>query len=357
MQPDRPAGTLKRLSEFDLADIEAVRLILGGGCVLDWRRLSFASTEDARNFLTVQGFDMDSATDRGRLTAIKDEAIDYLRRQFDFPIPRAQEDADVVDLMMTAASKGHKQLSACSILKAMHIIHHVGARELLFALPMSSQDVFRLIEERVYRLMGHMLSSGLPITEFVGGRKRRDSIYSKLLSKREAHASAIYDKLRFRIVTRTKEDILPVLLYLSQHLFAFNYVVPNESINTIFQFRSYCKAHPHLEALVKRCQRPIDDELSLSDNRFSADNYRIIHYVVDLPVRVPPEVMAQAPDHVLELGTIVFGLCEFQMVDRETEESNERGEASHARYKARQRAAVMERLKLGKSRTKKPPRR
>ena len=53
---------------------------------------------------------------------------------------------------------------------------------------------FRLIEERVYRLVGQMLAEGLPITEFVGGRKRKDSIYTKLLSKREAHASAVYDK-------------------------------------------------------------------------------------------------------------------------------------------------------------------
>ena len=38
---------------------------------------------------------------------------------------------------------------------------------------------------------------------------------------------------------------------------------------------------------------------------------------------------------------------EFQMVDQVTEEGNERGDASHARYKERQRVAVMERLKLG----------
>ncbi len=352
MKTDRPAAPLKRLDEFTLADLESVRLILGGRSVIDWRRLSFADEAEARAFVCAQGFDLDIAGDRARIDAIREQAVDYLRRQFDFPIARAHEDGDIIELMLAAAGKGHKQLSACSILKAMHIIHHVEARELLFALPMSNQDLFRLIEERVYRLVGHMLSAGLPITEFVGGRKRRDSIYTKLLSKPEAHASAIYDKLRFRIVTRSKEDILPVLLFLSQHLFPFNYVVPNESINTIFHFRSYCKNHPHLEALLRRCQRPIDDDFSPSDNRFSADNYRIIHHVVDLPVRVPPEVLMAAPEHARQLGTIVFGLCEFQMVDRMTEESNEQGDASHARYKGRQRAAVMDRLKLGHRRRK-----
>ena len=47
------------------------------------------------------------------------------------------------------------------------------------------------------------------------------------------------------------------------------------------------------------------------------------------------------------LWAVIFGMCEFQMVDRATEEANEVGDASHARYKDRQLAAVMDRLKLG----------
>jgi hypothetical protein len=40
------------------------------------------------------------------------------------------------------------------------------------------------------------------------------------------------------------------------------------------------------------------------------------------------------------------------MVDGETEASNEGGEASHASYKERQRRAVIQRLKLGKTRSR-----
>jgi uncharacterized protein (TIGR04552 family) len=190
-----------------------------------------------------------------------------------------------------------------------------------------------------------MLAEGLPITEFVGGRKRRDSIYTKLLSKREAHASAVYDKQRFRIVTRSKDDMLPVLLYLAHNLFPFNYVVPGESINTIFHFKSYCDLHPHLHALARKLE--IGDDLTLGDNRFSAQDYRIIHFVVDVPVRVPEAILASAPPDLRALGPIIFGLCEFQMVDSATEEANEKGDASHASYKERQREAVIRRLKLG----------
>lgn len=340
-------GSLKRLEEFTLADLESVWLILAGRSVIDWRRLNLESDEDVRVFLGSQGFLPDDELDQNRLEELKENSVDYLRRQFQFPIPRAVERATVAELLLVASAKGHRQLCACTILKAMHIIHHVEARELLFSLAMSDQDLFRLIEERVYRLVGHMLAAGLPITEFVGGRKRRDSIYTKLLSKTEAHSSAVYDKLRFRIVTRTRDDILPVLLFLSQHLFPFNYVVPGESINTIFPFRSYCAEDPHLSQLVGRAQSDVADDLVAGDNKFSADTYRIIHFVVDLPVRVPDDVLLGAPDELRALGPVVFGLCEFQMVDAGTEEANERGDAAHAKYKERQREAVMSRLKLG----------
>ncbi len=341
----RAMSPIKRLGDFSLMDLGSVWLILQGQSVIDWQRLELTSEEDARLFLETQELDLGLDGDVQRIETIKASAVDFLRRQLEFPIPRPLEQASVVELLRIASGKGHRQLCACVILKAMHIIHHVEARELQYSLALADQDLFRLIEERVYRLVGQMLAEGLPITEFVGGRKRRDSIYTKLLSKREAHASAVYDKQRFRIVTRSRDDILPVLLYLTQNLFPFNYVVPGESINTIFHFKSYCDKHAHLHALARRLE--IRDDLTVGDNRFSADDYRVIHFVVDVPVRVPEAILATAPPDQRALGPIIFGLCEFQMVDSATEEANEKGDASHASYKERQKEAVMRRMKLG----------
>lgn len=339
---------LKRLGEFSLADLRAVQTILQGESVVDWQRLELPTAEDAREFLATQEFDLGRAGDLQRLETMKESAIDYLRRQIELPIPRAIAEASTVDLIRMASGKGHHQLAACVILKAMHIIHHVEARELRYSLALADQDLFRLIEERVYRLVGQMLAEGLPITEFVGGRKRKDSILTKLLSKREAHAADVYDKQRFRIVTRTREDILPVLLYLSHNLFPFNYVVPGESINTILHFRSFCEENPHLSDLAR--QLNLADDFTTSDNRFSAQDYRTIHFVVDVPVRVPDTVLATAPPEQRKLGPVIFGLCEFQMADAATEDANEKGEASHENYKERQRFAVMRRLQLGHAR-------
>ena len=349
--------TLKALDDFTLADLEAVRLVLRGDSVIDWHRLNFKDEDEIRDFCMAQEFHPDEPADRARMNAIKDEAISYLRRHFEYPIPKPVEQASVEELFMMAGGRGHRQTCACTILKCMHIIHHLDGRELLFMLPMSDQEIFHLVEEKVYRVIGSMLAEGFPITEFVGGRKNKDSLYTKLLSKREAVSAQIFDKLRFRIVAREAEDIFPILQYLTKKLFPFNYVIPAQSINSMFNFKRYCSENAHLKGYLSEMQAGADEELTPSDNVFSADNYRVIHYVVDMPVRLPRKLLERAPSSAWPLGPVVFVICEFQVIDRQTEAANEQGEASHAKYKERQKKAVMRRLQLGMREMKVPPRR
>lgn len=229
MPPSDSVGRLKRLDELSLMDLESVKLILRGDSVIDWHRVHFDGPDGPAAMLRAEEFRPDDPNDRARLDAIKNEAINYLRRHFDFPIPGPVARASVEELLLLASGKGHRQLCACTILKAMHIIHHVDGRELLYSIPMSDQEVFHLVEEKMYRVIGGMLAAGFPIVEFVGGRKNKDSLYTKLLSKAETTASAVYDKLRFRIVTRSADDLVPVVHYLSERLFPFNYVVPGRA--------------------------------------------------------------------------------------------------------------------------------
>jgi uncharacterized protein (TIGR04552 family) len=345
-QPPKPES-LKQLDDFTIADLEAVRLILRGDSVIDWHRLNFKTPEQVRDFIVAQEFRPTDAGDRARMERIKLEAVGYLRRHLEYPIPKPVERASVEELMSMASTSGHRQMCACTILKCMHIIHHLEGRELLFVLPLSDQEVFHVVEEKVYRVIGSMLAGGFPITEFVGGRKNKDSLYTKLLSKQESVAAQIYDKLRFRIVTRSKEDVFPIIQYLSQKLFPFNYVIPAQSINSIFPFKHYCLEHPHLAPMLGEMQAGRDDDYTPTDNTFTAEEYRIIHFIVDMPVRLPRRIMDRAPPSAALLGSIIFVICEFQVIDRDTEAANERGEASHDRYKERQRKAVMRRLQLG----------
>jgi uncharacterized protein (TIGR04552 family) len=213
---------------------------------------------------------------------------------------------------------------------------------------MSDQEVFHIVEEKVYRVIGGMLAAGFPVVEFVGGRKNKDSLVTKLLSKQETIAAQIFDKLRFRVVTRTRDDIFPILQYLSKRLFPFNYVVPGQSINSVLGFRSFVEKtalHPMLDHLQGPAEA--DEGYTPSGNLFSAESYKIIHLVVDMPVRLPKRILENAPPSAAALGNVIFVICEFQIVDRDTDAHNELGDASHARYKERQKKAVMRRLQLG----------
>ena len=340
--------SLTPFDEFTLADLEAVRLILRGDSVIDWRRLDFTSEGEVTTFLFAHELRSEDSGDRLRMEHVKGEAIAYLRRQFDYPIPRPVERATVPELLLIASGRGHRAMCACTILKCMHIIRHLDGRELLFVLPMSDQEVFHIVEEKVYRVIGGMLAGGFPIIEFVGGRKNPDSLITKLLSKQETIAAQIFDKLRFRIVTRTRDDIFPIVQYLTKKLFPFNYVVPGQSINSIFSFKSYVEK-TSLRGLLGQMQAHgrVGDDYTPSENQFSAQTYRIIHFVVDMPVRLPRRILDRAPPNAAALGNVIFVICEFQIVDRDTEAHNEIGDASHAKYKERQKKAVMRRLQLG----------
>src|SRR3954469_3821083 len=98
-----PSERLKKLEEFTLADLEAVRLTLRGDSVIDWHRLNFANEDEVREFLIAQEFRPDDPVDRARMAAIKNEAVSYLRRHFEYPIPKPVEQATVEELMILAS--------------------------------------------------------------------------------------------------------------------------------------------------------------------------------------------------------------------------------------------------------------
>ena len=81
-------------------------------------------------------------------------------------------------------------------------------------------------------------------------------------------------------------------------------------------------------------------------NEFSGSTYRVLNFVVDLPLRideaqVSPEVASATR------ARIVFCLVEMQIIDAATARANEEGENSHERYKHRQKLRVLRRLSRG----------
>ena len=337
---------------MSLGELEAIRLILRGSSVVDWRRLHFRDAAEVDHFLRLNLFDLDDAADERRMRAILAQAVEYLRRAFGYRVAEAvAEPRDVRDLFLLASGvadpRKYRRI-ACVVLKCMHVLHHLEARELLFRTPIREADLAERVDRRIMSEARRMQQLGLPVVEFVGNVKSRSSLITKLLLKRETLAAQIFDRVRYRIVTERQDQIPGVLNHLANSLFPFNYLVPGQTQNTLVRFREIVGRHPSADALVEELQAPLDIEAIDPKplNEFSAEGYRVLNFVVDLPVRVD-ELLPPGGGVGDDLGRIVFSLVEFQVLDAQTARMNEQGASSHARYKERQKKRVLRRLSRG----------
>lgn len=341
-----------RYEDFTLADLTAIRNLLRGGSVIDWHRLYFSSREEVDHFLRVNELDPGDENDMRRLSELREAAVEYLERHLGFQIPdEVAHGVPPRDLLLIASQKGRRRTHACVVLKVMHVMHHLAGRELLTKLPVSDDQIFHLIEEKVLRTVEEIKAVGCPVVEFEWSRKHADSLITKLLAKKESIAADVYDKLRFRMITNTEEQLIFVMRELTQRLIPFNYVIPGQSENDIIKIRETLDRSPSL----KRFQPEITDLAAVAAdkrpsplNEFSGPGYRVINFVSDLPVRID-KYLCRRPDDPMfaEHGTIVFVLTEFQIVDARTAENNESGENSHDNYKERQAVRVKARLMHG----------
>ncbi|MFO0581627.1 MAG: TIGR04552 family protein [Anaeromyxobacter sp.] len=330
-----------------------LRLILRGGSVIDWRRLDFETPRDVDAFLALNLFDLEDLRDERRVRAILLQAVEYLRAAFGYrvaePVARPEDVRELFLLASGALEPKKYRRIACVVLKVMHVIHHLEARELLFRTPIREADLADRVHRRVMGEAERMRMAGLPIVEFAGNRKPRPSLVTKLLAKRETVAAQVFDRVRYRVVTERPDQIVSVVWHLTQTLFPFNFALPGQTQNNLVRFSELLEAHPKGAEVAEQLQLPIELEArdpAAPRNEFSGRGYRVLNFVVDLPVRIddlipPLDPMAD------ELGRVVFSLVEFQIMDAATAKANEEGDSSHERYKRRQLQRVLRRLSRG----------
>ncbi|MGC3998105.1 MAG: TIGR04552 family protein [Anaeromyxobacter sp.] len=347
------APAFRPFEEMGVAELEQLRLVLRGGSVIDWRRLDFRDLEEVETFLRLSLFDLDDSKDEKRLRSILAQAVEYLRGAFGYrvAVPVAEpEDLRTLFLLASGSAEPRKyRRIACVVLKVMHVIHHLEARELLFRTPIREADLAERVHRRVMAEGERMRAAGLPIVEFGGNVKSQVSLVTKLLAKKESVAAQVFDRVRYRIVTERIDQVVPVVHHLMKHLFPFNYAVPGQTQNSLVRFADLVARHPRGEELAGQLQLPPDLEKrdpSEPRNEFSGRGFRVLNFVVDVPVRID-DLLPPLDPMADERGRVVFSLVEFQVLDRETASRNEEGESSHERYKRRQLQRVLRRLSRG----------
>lgn len=338
----RRAEPVSPLEQIDLQDANELRLLLRGESVVDWHRLDLETEADARRLLALNAFNWDDAGDRRRIEALRSHAVDYLQRVLNFYLDEeVAHAAAFIELPLMASGKGtHKQQrGACVLLKVMHILHHLDARELRTRLALADTELFESVEQSVLQIFDQLRSSGAPVVEFQWSRKTRESLLTKMLVKRETSAARVFDRLRFRLIVKRREDLVPTLRTMLRKLIPFNYVVPGQTVNSLIDLRDLAIGPSRLTT---------DEGRHAETNEFSGANFRVINFIADLPVRVD-RLTRDGPYRQDQLGEddrgdMVFVLAEFQLIDAETARANEQGESSHQAYKTRQHSRVRERM-------------
>lgn len=358
-QTSTPADRrLKPVEEMGLQELENLRLILRGGSVIDWRRAHWNDREEVEQFLRLHLVDLNKPGDRALVGRILGEAVEYLRSTFRYRVAEAvAEPEDIRDIFLFASGHHPKyperyRKIACIVLKVMHVINHLEGRQLMFRTPIADTVLSAMVDEKVTRCVEEMQQLGFPIVEFAGSVKSKNSIITKLIAKRETVAAQIFDRMRYRIITKRREDVLPILEYLTRHLFPFNLVVPSQTENTLISFRKLVERTPELHKYIEDLHLPLRHESverkqarRSGGNPFSGSTYRVLNFIVDLPLRIDPYLNPE--DRLPGRPKTVFELVEIQIVDEDTAIANELGENSHERYKHRQRLKVLRRLSRG----------
>lgn len=330
---------------LNASDAEEIGVFLTGKSVLDWKRLTCGTVPAVNELLRVNGFNTNNISDEQRLAQIHSHAVEYLTEEYDLKLPRLLVNPTrIQNIFLVASGKSKLQKSACMILKVMHVITHLEARQLLFHLTVSERQLFEEVELKVQETVEQMRSMGFRIVDFKASRKTRNSIITKTMTKMNDTAAQVYDRLRFRIISKDVSDIVPIIYYLKKRLIPFNHIIPGESKNNIVSERVISPALTE-EALVRaRLTVPKDQGDPCPVNEFTHPQYRVTSFVADIPLRIH-KLMEDLHDPALEqFGKLVFIPAEFQIYDMKSYSANEEGPANHDLYKERQKVEVWQRL-------------
>ncbi len=327
-------------------DVQAVRLLLDGGSVVDWRRLSYNDPAQVRSFLAVNGFDADNPIEMARLEDLHRRAVTYVGETFDTYVPDGiAAPHDYCDLFMAASGESSpSQRAACVVLKVMHVINHLESRRLTHHMSVSERALFEAAAEKVEEFIERMRAEGMGIMRYEPSRKTDHSLVTKLLSKPRVTAAQIFDKLRFRMVVADRSDLVPVMLWLLRHLFPFNHVIAGESHNTILSADEIrAQLDGRVKGTVPMWLEP-DGQRGAAHNPATSPRFRMINFVVELPIRVRRLCNPTDRRRHQDLGHLVLVTLEFQLFDEATAAANELGDGNHAAYKGRQLELVGRRL-------------
>ncbi len=344
-----------------------IETIIGGRSAIDLPRLEISDLDQAYKFANSYGFDLNDSDDlaevwslhRRSVALIKDELLNENEK-----IPAEVTDPahlqDIGYLLVYASSKTQDSKSlelqawACALLRVMHTFAHV------------ENDIFTnyadQIQEQILKpIRDHMVidpvvgtTIGLttdidqiPLYKFEAKPfKAKTSSVIKLLSKPQAVAFSLLDRMGVRFVTKSLLDAFRLVRLLHrENIVSFPNVMPDQSRNTLFPVNLLIEVlnesekdltHDKLNELLKS---KLEESLHRAEfvekhNEFSSQEYRSIKFIARKLIEV------QTGDKHFHF----FFPLEVQVVDYDNYVKILSGPGSHEEYKKRQRERARQRV-------------
>jgi uncharacterized protein (TIGR04562 family) len=331
--------------------------IIAGRSAIDLRGLRIATPNEATNFLSAYGFDVDDAVDRAEMDEVYRQASCFIRETL-LPyegltdIPEALP-TTYPDLLLVAATSDHPLRDwACSFLRVSHAVVHARYSQNPEVLAEARRQVFERFSAHLKVTQNGMLVSDgemhIPLLRCdFKPEKPWESLVLKLLHKVDNVAQEVYDHLGVRFVTPDKAYALLLLKYFRYHnVFAFANVKPSRSVNTLVDLKEFRarfeeleEGYHHGELSFKEFTRGVHRLGGTPDNAHdrnphSASQYQTIQFTARALVKLP-----------LSTGVSrTFVPFEVQIMDEEAFHECQSGQASHQAYRLRQRLAVSKRV-------------
>lgn len=345
-------------------DPHLLATLVGGLSPLDLKSLKIQNLEQAHSFIKTYGFDVNKAADEKMLWNYHRRAVTYIRSNLldkGEEIPEALSDPNKLQnianiLIYASISDGREnslQKWSCAILKLMHVLVHLDNDLFTQYSKKIQSQILEPIDSQIYNdpISGIFLGSPsesdhIALKKFtVKPFKSTDSSITKLLAKPEEVAFSILDKIGIRFVTKHLFDVFRVMRYLVNHnLISFPHNVADQSNNTLYPVNLFLevmenfqvKEDHSLEEIDKILREKLEQATDRAEfrnklNHFSSQDYRFVKFITRRLVRI--NIIRKGVEKQLNF----FYPFEVQIVDYETYLQNLSGEASHEKYKARQR--------------------
>jgi uncharacterized protein (TIGR04562 family) len=326
----------------------SISTALEGRSFIDTKRIHIHSAEEAEEYLTCYGFDINDEMDAIELENIRVEAILLIQEELlhkDEHIPQALVDEkDVRQYLLYASGHGPKELTPWSgaILRVLHTLTHSYSYLNDIYYDDIREQIFSRFQKHIVRHDQETFFGNIKLVdvEFRDAKTKR-SVAMKLLHKAENVAADIFDWIGIRFVTHTRSDVIDILAYLREkHVITYANLKPSRSRNTLIdidwinQSLSNGKPIKNIKAELELMDYPAS-QAGERHNKFSELSYHSVQITYRQRIKITQQDGKKL---------CFYFPFEIQLMDNNSFIKTRGGMASHDEYKNRQKTAVRKRV-------------